>query len=50
MYFLPVKYLDLFFCSSQVYCKNLIFIVHGKKSNNHENKNEAMKLKLLCLM
>ena len=43
--FLPVKYLDLYFCSSHVYCKNMIFIVHSKKSNNHENKNETMKLK-----
>ena len=25
--------------------KKLIFIVHSKKSNNHENKNETMKLK-----
>ena len=47
---LPVKYLDLYICSSQVYCKNLIVIVHSNKSNNHENENETMKLKLLCLM
>ena len=25
--------------------KKLIFIVHTKKSNNHENENETMKLK-----
>ena len=30
--------------------KKIIFIVHSKKSNNHENENETMKLKLLCLM
>ena len=25
--------------------KKLTFIVHSNKSNNHENKNETMKLK-----
>ena len=31
--------------------KKKIFIVHSKKSNNHENKNETMKLKLkYCLL
>ena len=25
--------------------KKLIFIVHSKKRNNHENKNKTMKLK-----
>ena len=30
--------------------KNTIFIVHSKKSNSHENENETMKFKLLCLM
>ena len=44
--FLPVIYLDLYFCSSLVKCKKKkTFIVHSKKSNNHESKNETVKLK-----
>ena len=27
------------------FIKKVICIVHSKKSNNHENKNETMKLK-----
>ena len=44
-FFLPVKHLDLYFCSFHVFCKKSDLYVHSKKSNNHENKNEAMKLK-----
>ena len=52
LFFLPVKYLDLYFRSSHVYRKKLIFIVHSKKSDNHQNENEIIdiKIKLLCLM
>ena len=37
IYFLPVKYLDLYLFSSHVYCKKLIFIVRSKESNNPDD-------------
>ena len=41
-----LKYLDLYiFVVPMCIVKKLIFIVHSKKSNNHENKNETMKFK-----
>ena len=41
-----LKYLDLYiFVVLMCIVKKLIFIVHSKKSNNHENKNETMKFK-----
>ena len=32
-----MKYLDLYFFTSYVFYKKLIFIAHSKKSNNHDD-------------
>ena len=42
--YLPVQYLDLYFFNSHMFCKNLIFIVGSKKSNNHDDQNDKIML------